>query len=81
MDFHPFFIDKFERHLESFPSRKIINNLALKDNTNKITQGLVAERSFLQPDLSSSLLNLYYSIMEIHPDFYDPIEIQLERTF
>ena len=80
-DSHPFFIDQFESLLESFPSQKIVNNLALNHNTNKITQAIVFEISFLQPGLSSSLLNLSHSIMEIHPDFYDPIEIQLERTF
>ena len=80
-DSHPFFIDHFERHLENFPSRKIVNNLALNHNTNKITHAIVSERPFLQHGLSSSLLKLSYSIMEIHPDFYDPIEIQLERAF
>ena len=80
-DFHPFFIDQFERHLESSPSRNIVNKLALRHNTNKITQPIVSKRPFLQPGLSSSLLNLSNSIMEIHPYFYDLIEIQLERTF
>ena len=80
-DFHPFFIDLFERHLESFPSQKIINNLALEHNTNKITQTIVSKILFLQLGLSFSLFNPSHSIMEIHPYFYDPIEIQLERAF
>ena len=79
--FHLFFIDSFEKHLESFSSRKIVNKLALKHNTNKITQVIIAKRSFLQPEMSSSLSNLFHSIMEIHPNFYDPIEIQLEKAF
>ena len=80
-DSHPFFIDHFERLLENFLSRKIVNNLPLNHNTNKITQAIIAGRSFLQPGLSSSLLNLSHSKMEIHPDFYDLIEIHLESTF
>ena len=80
-DSHPFFIDQFERHLEISPSQKIVNNLALRHSTNKITQAIVSEILFLQSGLSSFLLNLSNSIMEIHPNFYNPIEIQLERTF
>ena len=33
-DFHSFFIDSFENYLESFPSRKIVNNLTFVHNTN-----------------------------------------------
>ena len=44
-------------------------------------QAIVSKNAFPQSGMLSSLLNLFQSLMEIHPDFYDPIEIQLEGTF
>jgi len=66
--------------LETFPSWKIVNNLTFTHNTNKITQAIVYESSYPQSSLSSPLLNIFQSLMETHPYFYDPIEIQLEKT-
>lgn len=70
-DFHPYFIDPFERDLESTPKPKIVNNLTY----------VLSKSSFIKSSLLSPLLNLSQSSMEIHFDFYDPIEIQPKRTF
>lgn len=78
--FHPFFIDPFEKYLESFPLQKIINSLILAHNTNIFMNAIESKSSFSQSGMLSSLLNPFQLSTEIHPDFCDPIEIQLKRT-
>ena len=80
-DFHPFFIDSFENCLEIFPSRKIVNDLTFVHNTNKFFQVKESKSSSSQSGLLSLPLNTSQSLIEIHPDFYDPIGSQLERKF
>ena len=80
-DFHPFFIDSFENCLEIFPSRKIINDLTFVHNTNKFFQVKESKSSSSQSGLLSLPLNTSQSLIEIHPDLYDPIGSQLERKF
>ena len=57
-DFHPFFINSFEKYLESFPSWMIINNLTFVHNTNKFFQAFECKSSYPQSGLSSPLLNI-----------------------
>lgn len=49
--------------------------------THNRIHAIKTKNSYLQPNLSSFLLHDYQPIMETHPDFYDPIDIQLERRF
>lgn len=79
--FHPFFIDSFENCLEIFPSRKIVNDLTFVHNTNNSFQAFEFKNSFSQSDLLSLPVNIAQSLIEIHPDFYDPIGIHLESKF
>lgn len=80
-DFHSFFIEPFEIHSESFPTWRVVNNLTYVYKTYIFMHAIVSERVFPQSGLSSPLLNLSQSIMDIHPNFYDPLEMQMERTF
>lgn len=80
-DFYPYFIDPFERHLESFLIQKIVNNLTYVHKTYNFMQAIVSKSEFPQSDLLSSHLNLFQSLMETHQYFYNPIEIQMEMTF
>lgn len=81
-DFHSSFIDPFkEIYLETFLSRKIVKSLIFTRNTNNNFQVFESKNSYLQSGLSSLPLKIYQSLIEIHPDFYDPICIQLERKF
>ena len=80
-DFHPFFIDPFEKYLESVPSRNIVNSLTLAHNNDKFMEAIVSKISFPWFGMSSSLLNPFQLLIEMHQGFYDPIEIQLEREF
>ena len=80
-DFHPFFINSFEKYLENFPSWKIVNSLTFTHNTNSFFQVFESKSSYPQSSLLSLLLNISQFLIEIHPDFYDPIGIQLERKF
>jgi len=78
-NFHPFFIYSFrEIYLETFLSLENVEGLIFTHNR---TRSLKTKNSYSQPSLSSFLLHDYQSIMETHPDFYDPIGIQLERRF
>jgi len=77
--FHPFFINSFENCLEIFPSRKIVNDLTFVHNTNNSVQGFEFKNSSSQSGLLFLPLNISQFLIEIHPDFYDPIDIQLER--
>lgn len=80
-DFHPFFINSFEKYLENFSSWKIVNSLTFTHNTNNFFLAFESKSSYLQSGLLSLSLNISQSLIEIHPDFYDPIGIQLERKF
>lgn len=80
-DFHSFFIDSLKNYLEVFPSRKIVNDLTFVHNTNNSFQAFEFENSYPQFGLLSLPLNISPSLIEIHPYFYDPIGIQLERKF
>ena len=62
-------------------SWKIVNSLTLTHNTNKFFQAFEFKSSYRQFGLSSPLLNIFQSLMETHPYFYDPIGIQLEKIF
>lgn len=77
-DFHPFFINSFEKYLETFSSRKIVNSLTFTRNTNSFLQAFESKNSYPQSGLSSLPLNISQSLIENHPDFYDPIGIQLK---
>lgn len=80
-DFHPFFINSFEKYLEIFISKEMVNNLTFVHNTNNFFHAFEFENSYPQFGLSSPLLNISQSLMEIHPDFCDPIGIELESKF
>jgi hypothetical protein len=67
--------------LEIFLSKKIVNNLTFVHNTNNFFQAFEFENSYPQFGLSSPLLNISQSLMEIHPNFCDPIGNELERKF
>ena len=79
--FHPYFIDLFENCLEIFPSRRIVNDLTFVHNTNKFFQVKESKSSSSQSGLLSLPSNIFQSLIEIHPDFYDPIGSQLEMKF
>ena len=64
--------------METFLLQEIAKSLTL---THSRLQAIKTEKSYSQPGLSSFLLRDHQSIIEIHPDFYDPIGIQLERSF
>jgi len=81
IDFHSFFINSFEKYLETFSSRKIVNDLTFIHNTNNSFQAFEFKSSSSQSGMLSLPLNITQSLIEIHPDFYDPIGIQLERKF
>ena len=79
--FHSFFINSFGKYLESFPSWKIVNSLTLTHNTNNFFHAFEFKSSYPKSGMSSPLLNISQSLIEIHPYFYDLIDIQLERKF
>lgn len=60
-----------------FISNKIVKSSAL---TNNRLQAIEAKKLFSQPDSLSFLLGDHRSITKVHPNFYDPIGTQLERT-
>lgn len=70
-NFHLLFIFFSDLYVETFRLPEIAKRLTL---THDIFQAS-------KIGLSSFLLNDRQSITEIHPDFYDPIGIQLERRF
>ena len=49
--------------------------------THSRLQAIKTKKSYSQSGLSSFLLHDHQSITEIHPDFYDPIGIQLDKIF
>jgi len=82
---HPFLIDSFKKqksiYLENLFSQKIVYSLTFTRNSNNILQTFEYKNSYLQSCLTSLRLNISQSLVEIHPDFYDPIGIQLEKRF
>ena len=64
-------------YMGTFISNEIAKNSAL---TNNRLQAIKTGKSFSQSELLSFLLRDYQVITEIHPNFHDPIGIQLERN-
>lgn len=79
-NFHPDFQDPFQGCLEDSMQQKTSNSL-LHVHKNKIIMQTIAFEGILSLfDLLSSPLDLFQSLENIHPYFYDPIEIQLEEN-
>ena len=77
--FHLSFIIFFsDLYVETFLLREIAKILTLTHNRFQANEIKI---SYSQTSLTYFLLNDHQSITEIHPDFYDPIGIQLERRF
>lgn len=64
--------------MEAFLLNEIAKSSAL---TNSRLQAIETKKSYSQLGLLSFLLRDHQSITEVHPNFYDPIGIQLERSF
>ena len=67
--------------LQSGQQFNSINNFPFVHNTNNSFQAFEFKSSSSQFGLLSLPLNIFQFLIEIHPDFYDPIDIQLERKF
>lgn len=64
-------------YMRTFISNEIAKNSAL---TNNRLQDIETKKTYSQFDLLSFLLRDHQFITEIHPKFYDPIGIQLEKS-
>ena len=64
-------------YMRTFISNEIAKNSALTKNKLQVIK---TKKSFSQYDLLSLLLRDHQFITEIHPNFYDPIGIQLEKS-